>query len=321
MKKLKGLFLLTLMSMSLTACGGVYVQNIPEGQEPSFAQKNLNSGSDEAQSIYEASKETVKDVVENEEVQNVASKTKEVSKSLFGKAKEVVSEGLNELTNGSSSNVNNEYTGELANIEIVSGMPTIMEINGNKSTLDRNAWEYNHIEYSDLDGLNRVGTATAYLEKNNVGPSNGRGGQTWQPTGFKNQKVNANGKNKTIYDRGHLIAYTISYNLDDFGNVDQGHKGSENNPKNLATQTAMSNQGAFQRVEGQVRDELKKGNRVIYQVTPVFSGNDLVMKGFHAQAISVDSDFELNVFVPNVQSGVSIDYATGNKVSDSDMQF
>lgn len=70
---------------------------------------------------------------------------------------------------------------------------------------------------------------------------------------------------------GHLLAYTSSFNFDKDGNYKEGTNGSLGNPKNLATQTAFSNQQVQNYYEKLVRDAQKiKGNKVIYQIVPVF---------------------------------------------------
>ena len=65
------------------------------------------------------------------------------------------------------------------------------------------------------------------------------------------------------------------------------------------------------------------GNHVLYRVTPVFDGDDLVAKGVQMEAMSVEDkgeDIKFNVFVYNVQAGVKIDYESGDSEADSSMQ-
>ena len=68
--------------------------------------------------------------------------------------------------------------------------------------------------------------------------------------------------------------------------------------------------------ENMVADYVKEtNNHVLYRVTPVFEGDNLVAKGVQMEAKSVEDDgegIEFNVFVYNVQPGITIDYATGN---------
>ena len=56
-------------------------------------------------------------------------------------------------------------------------------------------------------------------------------------------------------------------------------------------------------------------NHVLYRVTPVFEGENLLASGVQIEAYSVEDKGEgiqFNVYVYNVQEGVQIDYATGN---------
>ena len=67
--------------------------------------------------------------------------------------------------------------------------------------------------------------------------------------------------------------------------------------------------------ENEVADYVKDtGNHVLYRVTPVFEGDNLVADGVLMEAMSVEDqglDIEFNVFVYNVQPQVKIDYQTG----------
>jgi len=92
------------------------------------------------------------------------------------------------------------------------------------------------------------------------------------------------------------------------------------NPKNLATQTAYSNQKTMQIYEDQVRTAMEQGKKVIYRVTTVFRGNELMPRGYWSQAISTDGSVNFNVYIWNVEPGVSFDYATGRGKADSSLQ-
>lgn len=67
--------------------------------------------------------------------------------------------------------------------------------------------------------------------------------------------------------------------------------------------------------ENMIADYVKEtNNHVLYRVTPIYDGDDLVAKGVQMEAYSVEDDGEgvmFNVFVYNVQPGIEIDYATG----------
>jgi DNA-entry nuclease len=89
--------------------------------------------------------------------------------------------------------------------------------------------------------------------------------------------------------------------------------GENANECNLITGTRYLNVTGMLPFENQVADYVKStDNHVLYRVTPVFDGGDLVAQGVQMEALSVEDDTVcFNVFVYNVQPGVEIDYATG----------
>ncbi|MFC6180140.1 DNA/RNA non-specific endonuclease [Lactiplantibacillus daowaiensis] len=218
-----------------------------------------------------------------------------------------------------SDNVKGTYA-TLAKQTYQSGGAAAIKVNNGKSTLKASLWKHAKIDYGNLDSLNRTTTDTAYLSKANLGRSEGRTAQTWSPTGWHNQPIKVNGKRVYPQNRGHLIAYTLSFNLTNTGTYKAGEAGSLDNPKNLATQTAYSNQKTMQIYENQVRTALEQGKKVIYRVTTVFRGNELMPRGYWSQAVSTDGSVNFNVYIWNVEPGVSFDYATGRGKADASMQ-
>lgn len=214
-----------------------------------------------------------------------------------------VNKYLNKFKNNNNNqSVQSQTDSELANLE-PEGRDSVT-VNNNKSTLDFSNWTTEHIDYSPLDNLNRAGKATAYLSKINYGKSEGRESQTWRPTGWLNNQQ----KNK---DRGHLIAYTLSFNFDEDGNLREGELGSIDNPKNLFTQTSHCNREIMTQYEQMVRDTIRQNKRVIYQVTPVFRGDELMARGVHIQAISEDGSLDFNTYLFNTDNNYNFDYSTG----------
>lgn len=96
--------------------------------------------------------------------------------------------------------------------------------------------------------------------------------------------------------------------------------GNQNDLKNLFTQTAFSNQDVQTKYEQMVRNALYNGKKVVYQGTPIFQGNDLMPKGINLQAVSTDGSLNFNVYLFNVQPGVSFDYATGRSRINRNMR-
>lgn len=155
--------------------------------------------------------------------------------------------------------------------------------------------------YSDMDAYNRCGYAFACVCENTL-PTEERGsiGQV-RPTGWQTVKYDIV-DGKYLYNRCHLIGYQLS---------------AENaNPYNLITGTRYFNTQGMLPFENQVAEYVKStGNRVLYRVTPVFVGEEMVARGVHMEAYSIEDNGEgicFSVFVYNRQPGITIDYKTGD---------
>lgn len=206
---------------------------------------------------------------------------------------------------------------KLANLDFKSGDKAYVYVNNNKSTLIKNAWKVNKVIYSNLDNLNRTSHSnTAFLEPRNVANDSLRVRQFINPTAWHSNRENGT----QIYNRGHLIAYSVSAGIDQDGNYNPNNQsGDQNNPKNLFTQTAFSNQKIQTIFEGKVRNALKQGNKVIFQATPIFRGNELMARGINLQAISLNNNLDFKVYIYNVQPDYVFDYNNGRAKIDRNM--
>ena len=226
------------------------------------------------------------------------------------------------VNNATTANTNygglsNEDYQKLANLDFKSGDKAYVYVNNNKSTLIKNAWKVNKVIYSNLDNLNRTSHSnTAFLEPRNVANDSLRVRQFNNPTAWHSNRENGT----QIYNRGHLIAYSVSAGIDQDGNYNPNNQsGDQNNPKNLFTQTAFSNQKIQTIFEGKVRNALKQGNKIIFQATPIFRGNELMARGINLQAISLNNNLNFNVYLFNVQPDYVFDYNNGRAKIDRNM--
>ena len=95
--------------------------------------------------------------------------------------------------------------------------------------------------------------------------------------------------------------------------------GENANEKNLVTGTRYMNVEGMLPYENEVADYVRStGNHVMYRVTPVFEGKNLLCSGVQIEAYSVEDKgkgISFNVYCYNVQPGVVINYSNGsNKV-------
>lgn len=195
---------------------------------------------------------------------------------------------------------------ELADIPAYSGS-AYCEINGNvpgfgEDELVTEAFE----NYSELDSLGRCGVAYANICKELM-PTEERGeiGMV-KPSGWHTVKYSDRIDGNYLYNRCHLIAYQLA--------------GENANEKNLITGTRYLNVTGMLPFENEVSDYVDStGNHVLYRVTPIFDGDNLVASGVWMEAESVEDKGAgvcFNVYVYNVQPGVIIDYATGDSEAD-----
>lgn len=168
------------------------------------------------------------------------------------------------------------------------------------------AFEY----YSPLDTEGRCGMTYANVGQE-IMPTEKRGSiGSVKPTGWHTVKYD-HVEGKYLYNRCHLLGYQLT---------------AENaNEENLITGTRYLNVEGMLPFENMVADYIREtGNHVLYRVTPIYEGNDLIARGVQMEGYSVEDEGEgicFNVFAYNVQPGVVIDYATGeSKLEDDAIQ-
>lgn len=192
------------------------------------------------------------------------------------------------------------YSESVQNVPAFAGDPYVV-INNNipefsEEDMTTDSYEY----YSPLDIMGRCGYTMACIGKDLM-PTEDRGSiSEVKPTGWVQAQYDfVDGK--SLYNRCHLIGFQLT--------------GENANERNLVTGTRYCNVEGMLPFENMVADYVKEtGNHVLYRVTPVFTGDELVCRGIQMEAFSVEDNGDgvcFNVYVYNAQPGVVIDYATG----------
>ena len=208
----------------------------------------------------------------------------------------------------SSSQYENDPICKLLGISDYSGKP-YAHVNGGVPTfteaeITTEAYEF----YSELDSLGRCGYVMACVGKELMPTDDREEIGSVKPTGWVQKEYSADLVNgRYIYNRCHLIGFQLT--------------GENANKQNLITGTRYMNWDGMVEFENMIADYIKEtDNHVMYRVTPMFYENELVARGVHMEAYSVEDGGEgicFNVFAYNVQPGIYINYATGdNRLGD-----
>ncbi|MDD6879159.1 MAG: DNA/RNA non-specific endonuclease [bacterium] len=201
------------------------------------------------------------------------------------------------------TSINNNYNAKYYTIDKIpeyQGKSYVVIKNNEPDFLESDLTTNSFEKYSDLDSLGRCGIALANIgidimpteERGNIG--------NVKPSGWHTVKYDIiNGK--YLYNRCHLIGYQLT--------------GENANKKNLITCTRYMNTEGMLDLENNVAAYIRQTkNHVLYRVTPIFEGNDLLARGVQMEALSIEDGGEgikFNIFVYNVQDGITIDYSTG----------
>lgn len=181
-----------------------------------------------------------------------------------------------------------------------------VEVNGNTPFFDEADINTELFEtFADLDSLGRCGVVYANVCKDLM-PTDERGdiGQV-KPTGWHTVKYD-NVDGKYLYNRCHLLGFQLT--------------GENANEENLITGTRFLNIQGMLPFENMVADYVKEtDNHVLYRVTPIFQGSELIARGVLLEGYSVEDNgdgISFCVFAYNAQPGVAIDYGTGDSWAD-----
>ena len=200
-----------------------------------------------------------------------------------------------------TTDVSSNLPFKLSDIPSYSGTP-YCEVNNNQPFFHADELTTESFKrFSELDSLGRCGVAYACIGTDSL-PTEERGAIGMiKPSGWHTVRYDDLIEDKYLYNRCHLIAFELS--------------GENANPQNLITGTRYMNVKGMLPFENRVHDYVENfNNHVIYRVTPVFEGDNLVATGVLMEGYSVEDDGAgicFNVFCYNVQPQIRINYVDG----------
>ncbi len=193
------------------------------------------------------------------------------------------------------------------NIPVFSGEPAIT-INGNIPFFeDSELSTVPTINLSPLDSRGRAQTASAVLGWETLAQGDRENINSYEPSGWQQSTYDFI-EGDFLYNRCHLLMWKLC--------------GIEDDHRNLITGTRSLNIHGMLPYEEEVLDEIEStGFHVLYRVTPVYDGDNLLASGVLMEAKSVEDrgrSLQFCIYSYNVQPGVQIDYATGDNYADND---
>lgn len=284
MKRLRNAWIVLILCFILAGCGAG--DAAVSGQEE-VLQADEN-GQEEALQEDEGGWES------SDEDESVSERTKEAAESADKGARSVLDQAAEEITYIDVP----VYTGDAYTV-VNENIPYFSD-----DELTDVSFEY----YAELDSLGRCGACMASVGQDIMPTEDRENIGSVKPTGWHTVKYEGIVDGNYLYNRCHLLGFQLT--------------GENANEKNLITGTRYMNVEGMLPFENMVADYVKEtGNHVMYRVTPLFDGDNLVADGVLMEAKSVEDDGEgilFNVFCYNVQPGVLIDYATGESSQDDE---
>lgn len=182
-------------------------------------------------------------------------------------------------------------------------------VNNNKPTFKKRYLAYKkiYIKAAKLDKYGRPHTVRAVLGPETVNNGNRDSIGQFKPAGWQTVKYADIVDGLYVYNRCHLIGQAISAGK---------YSSTVNSKLNLVTGTRYMNVDGMEPFENSILYYLRSGKgHVIYQVTPLYKGNELVCRGVWMQAYSLEDkgkSISFNIYCPNIQPGINISYADGS---------
>ena len=224
-----------------------------------------------------------------------------VSISMAACSQDITNGGTSSATTSLNEASTSSNTVQLKDIPEYSSDPYVV-INGNEPFFEESDYTTEPFEeYSDLDSLGRCGITYANICKEIMPTEERQDINSVTPSGWVQHEYDfVDGG--YLYNRCHLIGHQLA--------------GENANEKNLITGTRYMNIQGMLPFENMVSDYVEEtDNHVLYRVTPIFDGDNLVASGVLMEGWSVEDSGDgicYNVFCYNVQPGVEIDYTTGD---------
>lgn len=162
------------------------------------------------------------------------------------------------------------------------------------------------VTYSELDSLGRAGQALACVSRSSLPTGLREDDEALLPVGWVRARYDGVINGRWLYNVCHVISPALS--------------GSGTAPRNAFTGTRCLHTEGMRLYEDRIADYISRTtNHVMYRVTPVYRGDELVPAGVQMEAYSVEDEgrtISFNVFLYNVQPGIAIDYRDGNSQLD-----
>ncbi len=189
------------------------------------------------------------------------------------------------------------------------GAPYVIVNDNQPDFLEKDLTTESFEYYGQLDYLGRCTACFASIGKDLM-PTEKRGSiSAVKPTGWHSSQYDSV-DGGSLYNRCHLIAFQLT--------------GENANERNLITGTRYMNATGMLPFEEKTGNYIRNtGNHVLYRVTPIFVGDELVARGVQMEAFSVEDKGEgicFNVYCFNVQPGIVIDYLTGDNYAEKQEQ-
>ena len=152
--------------------------------------------------------------------------------------------------------------------------------------------------YFELDTYGRSNSAIALLSKSTI------------PLVIKKKLIypnpygwNTTFENQDLFERCHIIAYSLSARIAD--------------RKNIFIGTNSLNKSIMKKIENRVKKYIKENDvRVLYRVTVKYKGKNQIPTGILIEAKSLDDEFSICEFCYNIQKGVKFKYSDGAVIED-----